>query len=117
LWREYGPLGKCHNICIYSWQSPQRIKEFKGLSGGILIRRDHDSRWNSWYSLLQSLLKPNVKGAVAQYTARLIEDLVEDRLTMANWMILEELAAIFKNFIQERKSVKADSLLLQMYYL
>ena len=99
LWREYGPLGKCHNICIYSWQSPQRIKEFKGLSGGILIRRDNDSRWNSWYSLLQSLLKPNVKRAVAQYTARLIEDLVEDRLTMTNWMILEELAAIFQNFI------------------
>jgi hypothetical protein len=48
--------------------------------------------------MLQSLLKANVKEAVAQYTARHMEDLVEDQLTMADWTILEELASILQKF-------------------
>jgi len=98
LWRQYELHGKFHNIRIHSRRSPQRISEFKRFLGRILLRRDNDTTWNSWYSMLQSLLKPNVKGAVAQYTARHMEVLVEDRLTMADWTILEELAAILQKF-------------------
>jgi hypothetical protein len=48
--------------------------------------------------MLQSFLKPNAKGLVAQYTARHMEVLVEDQLTMADWTILKELAAILQKF-------------------
>jgi hypothetical protein len=68
-WRRCGPLGRAHNICVHSCGSPQRIAEFKELSGGRLIRRDNDTRWNSWFTMLQSMLTPKIRSAIAQYTA------------------------------------------------
>jgi hypothetical protein len=66
-WRQCGPLGRAHNICVHSRGSPQRIQEFKGLSGGRLIRRDNDTRWNSWFTMLESMLAPSVRSAISQY--------------------------------------------------
>jgi hypothetical protein len=73
--------------------------------------------------MLQSLLKPNVKGAVVQYTARHMEDLVEDGLTLADWTILKELAAILQKFYlpteicESRQSTLADVLSVIDYLL
>ncbi len=51
-WRKLGPLGKLHNINIYIMKSPQRVQKFRGISGGLMPRRDNGTRWNSWFSML-----------------------------------------------------------------
>jgi hypothetical protein len=78
-WRRCGPLGRAHNICVHSCGSPQHIAEFKELSGGRLIRRDNDTRWNSWFTMLT----PKIRSAIAQYTANHLDALDADRLLPA----------------------------------
>jgi hypothetical protein len=97
-WRRCGPLGRAHNICIHSRGSPVRMAEFKALSGGLLIRRDNDTRWNSWYMLLESMLRPKMRAAIAQYTADHMDALAEDRLTLNDWAVLEKMSAFLKKF-------------------
>jgi hypothetical protein len=97
-WRKCGPLGRAHNICLHSRGSPQRIKEFKELSGGLLIRRDNDTRWNSWFMMLESMLKPKVRSAIAQYTANHVDSLELDRLVPADWEVLEKMAKFLQKF-------------------
>jgi hypothetical protein len=93
-WRRCGPLGRAHNICVHSRGSPQRIQEFKGLSGGRLIRRDNDTRWNSWFTMLESMLAPSVRSAISQYTAIHLDALDADRLLPADWQNLEDIEKV-----------------------
>lgn len=44
---KFGPLGKAHNWSVHTHASPQRQQEFKIPSGGRLLRRDNEIRWNS----------------------------------------------------------------------
>jgi hypothetical protein len=97
-WRRCGPLGRAHNICVHSRGSPERIKAFKKLSGGRLIRRDNDTRWNSWFTMLESMLTPKIRSAIAQYTANHIDSLAEDRLLPADWQLLEQMVTFLEKF-------------------
>ncbi len=51
-YRKLGPQGKLHNIIVYIMRSPQRIQKFRRLSKGLMLKRDHHVRWNSWYIML-----------------------------------------------------------------
>ena len=59
-YRQFGPLGKLHNIIIYIMRSPQRVQRFKELSKeyarGHMPVRDQQIRWNSWYMMLNRAL-------------------------------------------------------------
>ena len=46
-WRRLRPLGKLHNINVWTMKSPQRVQAFKDRSGGLMPRRDNGIRWNS----------------------------------------------------------------------
>ena len=97
-WRQCGPVGRCHNICIHSRGSPQRIAEFKSLSGGRLIRRDNDTRWNSWFMTLVSMPAPKMRTAISHYTANHMDSLATDRLSPTDWTALEKMAAFVNKF-------------------
>lgn len=96
-WRKIGPLGKAHNIAIHSRRNPQRIKQFREFSGGILITKDNNTRWNSWYDMLVSLLRPEIRRAIDCYIAE-HEGLEEDRLTRSEWKLLEKIRKILESF-------------------
>lgn len=52
LWRQKGPLGKLHNIVVFIQRSPQREETFLQLSQGRRLIRDQQTRWNSWFAMI-----------------------------------------------------------------
>lgn len=70
-WRKRGAIGKLHNIVVYMTWTPQRLQTFTVrlqtftiLSDGLRLRRDNDTRWNSWYKMVEWVLRPKVRQAV-----------------------------------------------------
>ena len=59
-WRQQGPLGKLHNIVVYIQRSTQRIQAFKELSRGRRLVRDNSTRWNSWFMMIRTAIKPRI---------------------------------------------------------
>ena len=104
-WRRLGPLGKAHNIALHTRKTPARIKQFRELSGGILLKRDNATRWNSWNNLLETLLRPDVRHAIEIYIDEnpLLED---DRLERGEWKLLDKVQKILSAFKQATKAME-----------
>ncbi|CEJ95263.1 hypothetical protein VHEMI10753 [[Torrubiella] hemipterigena] len=49
-WRKRGAIGKLHNI--------------------MTPRRDNDTRWNSWYKMVETALRPKVRQAITIFYAQ-----------------------------------------------
>ena len=56
-WRKMGPWGKAHNISIYVLASPQQRQEFNQLGAQTILHRDNATRWNTGYTMIQSMLR------------------------------------------------------------
>lgn len=54
-WRRLGPLGKVHNISVHMRENDYRWNLFKKRAGRSL-GLDNDTRWNSWFLLLDVAL-------------------------------------------------------------
>jgi hypothetical protein len=80
-WRKWGPLGKLHNIVVWTAGSSQREEAFKQLleAKGLGLVRDNSTRWNSWYVMLERALK--LRDAVDLWCFKNSTDLAEDTLT------------------------------------
>ncbi|KAI8416734.1 hypothetical protein FOFC_03047 [Fusarium oxysporum] len=59
-WREFSVLGKLHNLCIYSRSSTSIYNDFKAEIGRALPR-DNDTRWNSWFRLIDVAIENRAK--------------------------------------------------------
>ncbi|KAI7770097.1 hypothetical protein LZL87_013720 [Fusarium oxysporum] len=69
-WRKRGAIGKLHNIVVYITWSPQRLQAFTILSDGLRLRRDNDTRWNSWYKMVEWALRFKVRQAITIFCAQ-----------------------------------------------
>lgn len=94
-WRRLGPLGKVHNISVHMRESDYRWTQFKKRTGRSL-GLDNDTRWNSWYLLLDVSL--NLQEHVEWYQRKFYEDLRDDYLTPNEWGILRETRAFLQPF-------------------
>jgi hypothetical protein len=56
-WTKHGPLGKLHNLIVWTYASPQRIQSFLRVSKGLGLTRDNNTRWTSWYDTLERALR------------------------------------------------------------
>jgi hypothetical protein len=92
-WREMGPLGKVHNICIHMRASDYRYNLFRRRAGRVL-GLDNDTRWNSWFLLLDMTLKKEEQ--VKWYQDKYYDSLKDDYLTPEDWQTLRET----HNFLQ-----------------
>jgi hypothetical protein len=54
-YREIGGLGKIHNLVVFIRGSNDRFNQFLRLSGKM-IPLDNDTRWNSWFMMLEVAL-------------------------------------------------------------
>jgi len=104
-WRRIGPLGKAHNIALHTRKTPARIKRFRELSGGVLLKRDNSTRWNSWNNLLESLLRQNVRNAIEIYIDE-NSTLEDDRLERREWKLLEKIQKILVLFKLATKAME-----------
>jgi len=80
--RLLGPLGKAHNIIVYIWSSGGRADHFRKLAGRMILM-DNRTRWNSWYNMLQVLLKQ--KAHVDKFCENFERELQKDLLDLADW--------------------------------
>ena len=87
-WRRKGPLGKLHNIVVYPQRSPQRLANFRELSGGRNLVRDNSTRWNSWYAMIRTATK--LKTAINLFCHQYQEN-SDDLLSEKDWQALQRL--------------------------
>ncbi|KAK4998340.1 hypothetical protein LTR66_002406 [Elasticomyces elasticus] len=82
-WRQMGLMGMLHNIHIYVYGSSSRTIEFRALAGKLLPR-DNDTRWNSWFTMIDKALRPPMRQALMIYQSRYSE-LAADVLSHEDW--------------------------------
>ncbi|EJP61141.1 putative transposase [Beauveria bassiana ARSEF 2860] len=88
-WRKRGAIGKLHNIVTYITWTPQRLRTFTALTDGLRLRRDNDTRWNSWYKMVECALRPRVHQAITIFCAQ-ESALQDDALKASDWVVLAE---------------------------
>lgn len=94
-WRRLGPLGKVHNISVHMRENDYRWTQFKKRAGRSL-GLDNDTRWNSWFLLLDVAL--NLQEHVEWYQRKYCENLQDDYLTPDEWGILKDTRAFLQPF-------------------
>ncbi|OAQ57445.1 ribonuclease H-like protein [Pochonia chlamydosporia 170] len=92
-WSELGPLGKLHNIAVHIRANDYRYNLFRKRAGKVL-GLDNDTRWNSWYLLLDTAL--DKEEHVKWYQDKHYDTLVENYLSPQDWQNLRET----RNFLQ-----------------
>ncbi len=100
-YRRLGPQGKLHNIIVYIMRSPQRIQKFRRLSKGLMPKRDHRVRWNSWFIMLDwsiNRIKPFLQSFIGDDP-----DLSDDILTAGDWRTLTSMRNFLEPFFQITK--------------
>jgi len=105
-WRKMGPWGKGHNITTYILASPQRRQEFKRLGGDTILHRDNATRWNTGYTMIQSLIRN--RDAVDVFCLHHSEQLDEDRLSLDDWEQLADAVGILQPFHSATQRMEGD---------
>jgi hAT family C-terminal dimerisation region len=94
-WRQMGPLGKIHNIAIHIRANDYRYNLFRKRAGKVL-GLDNDTRWNSWFLLLDTAL--DKEETVRWYQDKYYDALSEDYLTPQDWQTLRETRGFLQPF-------------------
>jgi hypothetical protein len=104
--RLLGPLGKGHNIVVYIRSSAGRTAEWKELAGRM-IPMDNRTRWNSWFIMLEVLLK--LEPCVVKYCIDHGEELEDDILTYQEWKKLRTIKEFLQPFYRATLFTEGDS--------
>ena len=80
-WWQMSALEKLHNIVVHTHASSARFSELQDLADRA-ISRDNDTRWNSWYLMLEVDLEK--ESAIDIYIKQWLQSLREDFLTSEN---------------------------------
>jgi hypothetical protein len=86
-WREMGPLEKIHNTAVHIRLDNYQYNLFKKCMGRVL-GLDNDTRWNSWFLLLNVILEKQEH--VKWYQDKYWDSLKDDFLIPENWQILHD---------------------------
>jgi hypothetical protein len=105
-WRQMGPLGKLHNLIMAIRASTQRYNQFKALAGRM-IPRDNDTRWNSWFFMLDISLKKRKE--IISFVDEFFNEIELDYLYPNDWSILREYHSFLKPFQQITKLTEGDN--------
>ena len=93
-WRDYGCVGKLHNIVVWVQASPQRMERWRQLSRLQLIR-DNKTRWHSYYDMCERALELRAELGALLATE---SELVGEALAPTDWIDLQQIAAFLKPF-------------------
>ncbi|PVH91291.1 hypothetical protein DM02DRAFT_546116 [Periconia macrospinosa] len=96
-WRAFSVLEKLHNLCIYSRSSTSIFNDFKAKIGRALPR-DNDTRWNSWFRLIDVAMEWRVQlmGWIQENYAKIGKDALDHN----DWDELGEIHAFLHAFHQ-----------------
>jgi hypothetical protein len=112
-WRQKGPLGKLHNIVVHIQRSVQRRTEFQELSSGLNLIRDNSTRWNSWYTMLKSAMRPKAQLALKKYCKQHKSDIGGDRLLTTDWEDLTHVQLFLRYFFDATKATEGRTVIIE----
>lgn len=104
-WRKIGAMGKIHNSVIYMRSSELLTTSFKDLAGRQ-IPLDNDTRWNSWYKMLDVILAK--KAPFKLWQEKHYRGLADDVLTPEDWETLEMTHAFLQPFYRVTQETQSD---------
>lgn len=108
-----GPLGKLHNHVVHIRRSANRTTWFVERAGK-LIPLDNRTRWNSWFSMLNTALEDQVKAALQLYVEHYEDDFsVEDLLTTSEWIQLRTIRDFLQHFHEATLFLQGDRATLE----
>ncbi|KAG7416610.1 Zinc finger BED domain-containing protein DAYSLEEPER [Fusarium oxysporum f. sp. raphani] len=94
-WSQLGPLGKLHNTAIHIRAKDYRYNLFRRRAGKVL-GLDNDTRWNSWFLLLDAAL--DKEEHIKWYQDKYYDALVDDYLAPQDWQNLRETRNLLQPF-------------------
>lgn len=105
-WREIGALGKIHNIAVWLRRSTERYQAFLKLAKKML-RRDNDTRWNSWLLMLESAIE--LETTIRVFLDLHHKEISANALSRDEWDTIRETIAILLPFKDATKALEGDS--------
>lgn len=106
-WREIGTLGKVHNLIVHIRASEARYNEFKALAGRS-VPLDNDTRWNSWFTVLEAIKDEKVQTAIDMYSRNWYREVKDDYLSPEDWQIIDDTHAFLKPFYEVTMMNQSD---------
>lgn len=103
-----GALGRLHNIAVHIRSSEAHYNEFVDLAGESL-GLDNDTRWNSWFELIDKTKKPRVRSAIREYQERHYNELEKDFLSPEHWKILDDTHLFLQPFWKVMMETQGDA--------
>ncbi|OAQ57414.2 transposase-like protein [Pochonia chlamydosporia 170] len=117
-WREFSVLGKLHNLCIYSRSSTSIHNDFKAKIGRALPR-DNDTRWNSWFRLIDVAIERRAK--FMDWIQENHAKIQKDALDHNDWNELRDIHAFLQVFhqisVRQGRENTLDEVLSHMDFL
>ena len=117
-WREFSVLGKLHNLCIYSRSSTSIYNDFKAEIGRALPR-DNDTRWNSWFRLIDVAIENRAK--FMDWIQENHAKIEKDALDHNDWNELGDIHAFLQVFhqisVRQGRENTLDEVLSHMDFL
>lgn len=107
-WRNFGVLGQLHNLVVFSRASSSRLSDFKQKIGRA-IPLDNDTRWNSWYVMIDTAL--DKKKELMGWIADNYQLFPNDALSHANWQELKDIHEFLHPFFRVSKCQGRESTL------
>jgi|SRR5437667_3404868 len=96
-WRKLGSLGKTYNLVKFILRTPQRHWIFEQYSNGLSLCCDNTTRWNSWYTMLDWMLRTDICAAIEAFCSS-CEELSVDRLSVEDWTYLGHICNFLRSF-------------------
>ncbi|RFN45157.1 putative ac transposase [Fusarium flagelliforme] len=109
LWKEFGCLGRLHNLVRYIRLTPQRREEFAAIIiggdlsefDGLELIQNNSTRWNSWFHSITRVL--NVRERLEIFSARHVpgkrsQGIANFKLDGQHWFELEKIELALKDF-------------------
>ncbi|KAF6518215.1 hypothetical protein HZS61_002293 [Fusarium oxysporum f. sp. conglutinans] len=117
-WREFSVLGKLHNLCIYSRSSTSIYNDLKAEIGRALPR-DNDTRWNSWFRLIDVAIEKRAK--FMDWIQENHAKIEKDALDHNDWNELGDIHAFLQLFhqvsVRQGRENTLDEVLSHMDFL
>jgi hypothetical protein len=96
-WKGFASLQKLHNIAVLLRNSNSHYQSWKR-SAEIALGIDNETRWNSWYHVIDVIIKK--KPAAVNWLMENIEHVDPNMLEKDDWDMLQKLHAFLQPFLQ-----------------
>jgi hypothetical protein len=107
-----GPMGKLHNHVVHIRSSANRTTWFVKRASKM-VPLDNRTRWNSWFTMLNTALEDQVKATIQLYVEHYEDDFSkDDLLTTSEWIQLRTIRD-FLHFYEATQFLQGDRTTLE----